>query len=539
MSLVKSKWHVFCILFVLLLNAYLSIRILEKSRIVPAGDEVFKICRGRACYETLFLANEADFSTKIRSLSSLDASRGEAHPRFYSFLQAFSWRVLDLFKSRSVDLMIVMTNAFFSTVLLLSMYGIGSLVAGRAVGLLSALFISFCPLVFGHSRVAMLDYPLMCLVALSVYLALKTKGFSSLRYSVFLGLACAAAQWTKETAFLFLLPALMYYFFKGSVSGDKKGRHNAALNFSVALGIFLLLSSFVYLKPLSAVLRDIYFAKVFLISHNPDPLYYFRSFLFEGVGPVVFFASLPFFISYVMHIRQREKVFFVWFFVPLVLFSISVNKVSRFLLPVLPAYALIVVSESFSTGLFGSMKKSCSVVLLFITLMQYGFINAGYLDIYRKRYGENHQEPGILAVTNESYAPVSAELLDFFIKETAAFQDEPATVLFLFRQGKIMGPLKLYTCLHRATFRIVYPLGGDQALYAVLGSSFKPDDVRGADYVVLTTARNWDPAYASDLRRTMHEAFSRYKGFFEEAAVFETPDHSVVSVHKKVRDPDV
>lgn len=535
----KSKGHLLCILFVLLIHFYIGTRILEKSRIVPAGDEVFKICRGRACYETLFWAKEANFSTRIASLLSLDASRGETHPRFYSILQACSWRVLDLFKSRSAELMILTTNAFFSAVLLFSIYGIGSLIAGRNIGLFSALLLSFCPLVFGHSRVAMLDYPLTCLVALSVYLALRTKGFSLLWPSVLLGLACATAQWTKETALLFLLPTLIYYFFKARALGDKASNKKAVLNFSVALGIFLILSALVYLKPLSAALRDIYFAKVFFIRNNPDPLYYFRSFLLEGVGPMVFFVSLPFFISYVMHIREREKVFFVWFFVPLILFSISANKVSRFLLPVLPAYVLIVVSEAFAAGLFGRMKKSCAMVLLSLSLVQYGFINTGYFDMYRKRYGENHQEAGILAVTNESYAPVSSELLDFFIKETAAFQDEPATVIFLFRQGRIMGPLKLYTCLHRATFSIVYPLGGDQALYAVLGPFFKPDDVRRADYVVMTTARDWDPAYVSGLRRAMHEVFSRYQGLFEEAAVFEAPDGNIISVHKRVREPDV
>jgi len=65
---------------------------------------------------------------------------------------------------------------------------------------LAVILLSFSPLIFSHSRTAMLDLPLTAMVSLSFFSLLKTKNFSSLSFSLFTGILFSLAQFTKETA---------------------------------------------------------------------------------------------------------------------------------------------------------------------------------------------------------------------------------------------------------------------------------------------------------------------------------------------------
>ena len=91
----------------------------------------------------------------------------------------------------------LMSNCLFLGVLLGSVYGIGRMLYGRRAGLLAAFLVSFYPVLFSISRLSYVDYALTAMVALSVYLLLKTDGFRNRRWSLAFGLSVGLGLLTK------------------------------------------------------------------------------------------------------------------------------------------------------------------------------------------------------------------------------------------------------------------------------------------------------------------------------------------------------
>jgi 4-amino-4-deoxy-L-arabinose transferase-like glycosyltransferase len=91
----------------------------------------------------------------------------------------------------------LMSNCAFLAVLLWSVYGIGHILHSRRVGLLGALLVSFYPVLFSISRLSYVDYALTAMVALGIYLVLKTDGFRSRSWSLLSGLGIGLGLLTK------------------------------------------------------------------------------------------------------------------------------------------------------------------------------------------------------------------------------------------------------------------------------------------------------------------------------------------------------
>ena len=82
-----------------------------------------------------------------------------------------------------------MTNAIYLAILLVSVYGIGRSLYDEDTGLLAAGLVSLFPIVFNMSRFTYIDFAMMALVALSVWLLLKSNRFQDRRWAVLLGVA--------------------------------------------------------------------------------------------------------------------------------------------------------------------------------------------------------------------------------------------------------------------------------------------------------------------------------------------------------------
>ncbi len=91
----------------------------------------------------------------------------------------------------------LMSNIVYLAILLCSVYGIGHLLFGRNVGILGAFLVSFYPVLFGISRLSYVDYALTAMVALAMYLLLKTDGFRHRHWSLLLGLGMGLGLLTK------------------------------------------------------------------------------------------------------------------------------------------------------------------------------------------------------------------------------------------------------------------------------------------------------------------------------------------------------
>jgi len=91
----------------------------------------------------------------------------------------------------------LMSNCVFLAILLWSVYSIGNLLYNRRVGLLGAFLVSFYPVLFSISRLSYVDYALTAMVALGIYLVLKTGGFRSRNWSLLSGLGIGLGLLTK------------------------------------------------------------------------------------------------------------------------------------------------------------------------------------------------------------------------------------------------------------------------------------------------------------------------------------------------------
>ena len=101
-----------------------------------------------------------------------------------------------------------MTNVLYMVVLLWAVYGIGEIVGDRRAGLLSAFAVSTFPAVFAISRLFYVEYALTAVVALSVYLLLRSRDFEKRISSLFLGVSLGWGMLIKWTFPAFVLGPL-------------------------------------------------------------------------------------------------------------------------------------------------------------------------------------------------------------------------------------------------------------------------------------------------------------------------------------------
>ncbi|NIN70249.1 MAG: phospholipid carrier-dependent glycosyltransferase, partial [Anaerolineae bacterium] len=187
----------------------------------------------------------------LRSLFTALTYSGYYPPLFHVSMVAF-YKIFGV----SMDVA-AMVNTVYLAVLLISAYGIGREIGGRGVGILAAFITSSLPMVFAMSRYTYIEFALTAMVALSIWLLLLSRGFTSKRYSLLFGLSVGLGLLTKWTFSLFVFPALMIVLLRaGSLSGLRKGVHSFSLEkrwFAVSVGVGLLLTLSWYLPNVQRV----------------------------------------------------------------------------------------------------------------------------------------------------------------------------------------------------------------------------------------------------------------------------------------------
>jgi hypothetical protein len=521
----KNKETPFFLLIILIFSVqiFVSCYILKHSQVIRTYDEGNRICGGWNMYRALFHDYEKTTAAKLDFLFTLD--KGQSHPHFFEFAEAACFRVLEAVGIIGrEDPMILLANALFLLILILSVYGIGSLVYSRKVGFLAVLVVSAFPFIFAHSRVAMLDFSLASLVTLGFFLLLKTDNFHSFFYSISAGIAFGLAQLTKETAIIFILPPLVYYSIRSSavLAGKKK----AALNFFFTLAFFALTGGALYLKNPHVLRRYLYAASRMRSEETP---YYFQNFI-DFTGTALLLLLLPLCLLYLLNIKKREKLFFFWLVIPFVLFQFSPNKHLRFILPLLPAFALVASQEIYSNNLLRKVRKACVFLLVSFSIMQYTLFNCG---IMKYRYEESSMSKGVPAVQKDKYAPVVLAILDVFKKERPDGNGEKA-VIPTFDIGEIRYSLNYKCILSRLPFRIYCTLELPDEKEAPLCPEINCLDV---DYLI---DKPQGPRWISNddriavRQKNLKECLAKNKDCFKVIGEAEAPDGSVIYIYKNM-----
>jgi len=239
-----------------------------------------------------------------------------------------------------LDAAIAIVNVAFFAVLVAATFGIGAELWSRRVGAIAALLVSLYPATFVHLRFPMLDLPLTAMVAASLFALIKSRSFQDRRWSAAFGILAGLGCLTKQSyVFVVALPVLYVVF-------TAPRRKRTLVNLAIAALPALLIALPWYLPRLHWFLG--YWAQDHALAAKTegDPktftplglLYYLigtwhQTSLFFAL---LWLLTLPFFLR-----SERRTLVIVWWAGTVGLMSLLVNKDGRFLMPALPAIALM------------------------------------------------------------------------------------------------------------------------------------------------------------------------------------------------------
>lgn len=313
-----------------------------------------------------------------------------AHHRLYELLHANTthWPPLFYFTAFLFNIIFgtsyivsVMTNMLFFALLIISLYLIGKEIHSSSVGILAVIIASLYPIIYGHSRLFLLDFALTAVVTFSIYCLIKTDRFRNLFWSVIFGISAGLGMLTKWSYLFFILPLFIYIAII-SLRDIKKEKH-----LLMAILISFLIGSIWYVMNIERVGFALGHFKRGIGRHVYHPLEEIQWIVLTFNNNMLSFLFFLLFIIcaaiFYIRINSKSKTFVtIWYSIPLLAISFVKWKQARFLMPILPCFALI---SAMSLGSIKNRKfKNVLVGFIFIIgLVQY--FNISYNDKITKR----------------------------------------------------------------------------------------------------------------------------------------------------------
>ena len=212
---------------------------LSKNALTRGWDPIGALINGLYYNNTL---SSVTLQTLFRA-----CTQDEYRPPLFGLSMALMYKLFGL----SADVA-VMANVVYLLVLVVAVYGLGTRLGGRRLGLLSAFLATFAPLVFAMTRYAFFEFALTALTALNIYLLLACEHFQNRRVSIVLGLALGLGALLKRTFPVYIAGALLVVFFQAQLPQKLWARlrarpHPRWRDLGIALVGGLLLSALWYL----------------------------------------------------------------------------------------------------------------------------------------------------------------------------------------------------------------------------------------------------------------------------------------------------
>jgi 4-amino-4-deoxy-L-arabinose transferase-like glycosyltransferase len=295
----------------------------------------------------------------LRALARIPFLTG-AYPPFYQFIVALFFLVF----GKTIDAA-QWANVPAIAILLAATYGIARTVLKPLPAAAASLTAGFSPMALWLSRETMIDFWLMALVTVAIWVLLKTKEFSHRGWAVLFGLSCGLGMLTKWTFVFFVAgPALWF---------ARKNMKNA----TIAAVIAISLAAYWYIPGsafLSGLLR--FNRAQSLTEGDPNPLsfealiFYVRALEGSQLFLPLFVAFLAGLVLLLFNFERRWIPILLWMmggWLGLLLFQ---NKDPRYTAPLLPAVALVI-------GLVVQKKESLVAILLPLLLFQHYLVSFG------------------------------------------------------------------------------------------------------------------------------------------------------------------
>lgn len=244
------------------------------------------------------------------------------------------------------------TNFLFLPVAVFSIYGIGRRLFDEWVGAWAVVLTLLYPIVYVLARTVLVDFALLAMVALSLNLVLASDGGLHPRRSWGLGLAGGCAMLTKWTAVVFLIGPVLFWLVRCLRRG-KPRPVAAAAALGLAAVTFAIVALPWYVKAFGPFIEG---AKVAFGSdpiQEGDPVavldsirYYWHSTQASLMSWPLLIPTLAGLAACLVWRRSRAGLLFLlfWTLPPLVFFLLIPNKDARFVVPALPAVAMMAAS---------------------------------------------------------------------------------------------------------------------------------------------------------------------------------------------------
>ena len=292
--------------------------------------------------------------------------------------------VLSFFAASGIENVHMATLAMgivFLPILIFSVFGIGKTIFDEETGLFTVFLLMVYPFVIALSRYFLLEFALLAVVPLVLYLYLKSDNFNQTRYSFLFGVGSGLGMLIKPIFILFVLPVFIYFvisvFLRENESPLKP--RTQWRNFVVSLLAIFLVSGWWYLQNSGYLfstyrmskIEDVFIdGKVFLPYLALNYFKILASHL-SFVLTVVFLFAFYFFIK--KEFKQKRFILF-WTVTSLVLLMIMRLSDPRYLAPLLPVCALITASVILTIrNLF--WKKTIIILLIICGVLGFSYLS--------------------------------------------------------------------------------------------------------------------------------------------------------------------
>ncbi len=236
-------------------------------------------------------------------------------------------------------------NLLFLGLLIVATYRLGSRLYSAETGLLAAMAVTSFPIITAQSRIYMLDLPITAMTALGIYALLRTEYFQHRGASIVFGLLAGLATLTKWTFLFFILLPLAYALAQTLTSENRSARLKNSLTAFAGWGIVALPWFIAHFSRL--IFTSIKFGySVGVREGDPEifsasSLFYYATMLpIQILWPwlLLFLAGLVF---YFRQDFKKNPLLILWILGGYVILTLLRNKDGRYILPFLPAVALI------------------------------------------------------------------------------------------------------------------------------------------------------------------------------------------------------
>lgn len=240
----------------------------------------------------------------------------------------------------NVDLAIGVVALSFLAIMLASTYGIGRRLWTPRVGALATIVLALYPATYIHARSLLLDLPLTAMVTLSVWMLLESRRFSDPAWSLAFGLSCAAGLLTKQMFAAAMVVPVAYELLRNP------RRAPSLMAVGAALAPIAVVFAWWYAPRFDWFLGDYRMIQESYADTRGDTetltwqglTYYLRGTWHQTTLAlaVVWVATLPFSLR-----AKNAGLLIAWWAGVVVTATALVLKDSRFLMPALPAIALM------------------------------------------------------------------------------------------------------------------------------------------------------------------------------------------------------